>query len=266
MNHIFKKNYFVFLSVAFACIALFIVGCRDHSSLPMSQLLNEACKNAVEGNWQQSLSFADEAVKREPENVAALLIQALAYEHLEKYDLALQAARKAESYDSSSFQAQYTLGRLYAKSPDKLQDAIAPLLRAHNLNPKSEDTLVLLARCSAKLKLDSAIKYYEQLSKSSRFSNKPEVWNQLGILYALQNQQRPASICFVRAYNLAPTNHLVVLNFAIFLDHYLNKKERAVNFYRKYLELAERNPEEDERRNRIQQRIELLRNKTRNTL
>lgn len=207
----------------------------------VDQLLNSGCESARNGLWTKALKYAKAAVKREPANAGALVLAALAYENNDNIEQALQAARLAVKADAKYFQAQYTLGRICLKDQSKIQDSIEPLKRALQLKPKDVDTLVLLARGAKKLGLLDTVKYFEQLAETKRYAGRPEPWNEMGIIYAEQNNSRNAARCLVTAYNRAKNNPIVVLNFALFLDYYNSQPARAVKFYRKFVSLVEDN-------------------------
>jgi tetratricopeptide (TPR) repeat protein len=253
------NNFRRILIVSFmiAC-AVFIAGCERTSSMTTSQLMDKSFNSAREGYWKKSLKYASAVVDREPSNADALILKAIACENTGKTELALQAAREAVKFAPDNFTAQYTLGRLYAGDPQKIQDAIAPLLRALKIKPDDANTLVVLARCSAKLNLDNTIKYYERLAQIPKFSKRPVIWNQMGLFYVNRKKLRNAAFCFVRAYNLAPENHRTVLNLATFMDHYAGKSQRAVKFYKKYLDLTSNNKELNKQRQQIQSRISTI--------
>ncbi len=224
----------------------------------VDELLNSGCDLARNGAWAKAMKYAEAAVKREPNNSGALILAALAYENNDNLEQALQAARLAVKADAKYFQAQYTLGRLCLKDPAKIQDSIEPLKRALQLKPGDVDTLVLLARRGRKLGLLDTVKYFEQLTVTKRYGDKPEPWNEMGIIYAEQNNSRDAARCLVTAYNRAKENPTVVLNLALFMDYYNNQPARAVKFYRKFLSLVEGNPVFDNKAGRIRKRISVI--------
>ncbi len=216
--------------------------CSDNlAAKSVNELLTRGCELAHNGSWSDALKYAKAAVKREPTNAGALILAALAYEHSGDIEQALQAARLAVKADAKYFQAQYTLGRLCLEDQAKIQDSIEPLKRALQLKPKDVNTLILLARGARKLGLLDTVKYFEQLAATKRYAKRAEPWNEMGIIYAEQNNLRNAARCLVTAYNRANNNPIVVLNFALFLDYYNNQPARAVSFYRKFLLLVEDN-------------------------
>ncbi|MFA6714294.1 MAG: tetratricopeptide repeat protein [Victivallales bacterium] len=237
---------------------ILLAGCGRNSSQPTQTLLNEALKDASGGRWEKALDKLEIVSGREPNNAAALIFKALAYEGCGKDDLAVNTARLAVRVAPKNFQTQYTLGRLYSKDQGKMQDAIPPLLRALELKPDNNDTLVLLARCSSILKLDSAIRYYNKLAVAKNFRKRAELWNEMGIYYAERQQIRKAAECFVKAYSLGASKPLIVLNFATFADQYAGDPARALKYYRSYLKITTPSPSFEAQRKRVEARIKKI--------
>ncbi|MDD5727059.1 MAG: tetratricopeptide repeat protein [Victivallales bacterium] len=249
-------KFWLFLTLA-PGLAL-LPGCGRSQPLSTQELMNAALAEASRGEWQQALNRLDIVCNREPHNAAALVFRALAYEGCGKSDLALNSARAAVAAAPTDFQAQYTLGRICAGDKEKMQDAITPLLRALQLKPGDSSTLLLLGRCSSTLKLDSTIGYYRQLAAKPEFRQSADLWNEMAIYYAERKESRQAAECFVKAYKLDPSNPLITLNLATFVDQYFGDSERALKFYRRYLKLAVPSPRSEERRRRTQERIKQI--------
>ena len=254
MNIYIKKIGFLLT----LCLGLaLLVGCGG-PPLSTQVLLNQALKDASRGDWKDALESLETIIEREPRNINALIFTAIAYESCGENDLSLNAARLAVKNAPNDFQAQYTLGRLYSKDQQKMQDAITPLLRAEQIKPDDTNTLLLLGRCSTILKLDSAIKYYKQLLKNKNFKKNSELWNEMGIYYAERQEIRQAASCFVKAYKFDSSKPLIVLNLATFMDQYVGDSGRALRYYKKYLKLAVPSPSSETQRKRVQARIEKI--------
>ena len=245
-------------TLALPLTLLLLVGCGKSQPMSTQALMNTALSEASRGEWEEALDCLETVCNRDPRNVSALVFKALAYEGCGKNDLALNTARTAVKIAPTNFQAQYTLGRLYANDKEKMQDAITPLLRARQLKPGNSDTLLLLGRCSSALKLDSAIKYYRELAEKPKFRRRAELWNEMGVYYAERKQIRHAAQCFVKAYQLAPSNPLIVLNFATFIDQYVSDSGRALKFYRRYLKITAPSPSSESQRQRVKKRIKQI--------
>jgi tetratricopeptide (TPR) repeat protein len=259
MIRIYIKKFRILLAVCVVSGAglVLLAGCGGQP-LSTQALLNKALVDASKGEWEDALEYLEIVTEREPRNAAALVFKALAYEGCGKNDLALNSARIAVKIAPNDFQAQYTLGRLYSKDQQKMQDAITPLLRALQIKPDNSDTLLLLGRCSTTLKLDSAIRYYRQLIKNEKFKKCADLWNEMGIYYAERKKSRQAATCLVKAYKLAPSKPLIVLNFATFMDQYVGESKRALKFYKKYLKITVQSPNLETQRKRVEARIKKI--------
>lgn len=246
----FRKITLFLITVS---IAIVLTSCGpDRRST--AEILDDAAKAGNENKWQDALYEAKKAARREPQNPSALMMLAIAYENTGRKDLAVQAARTAAGLATDDYSAQYLLGRLYYESPKNIQDCIEPLLRARKIKPDDPNTLILLGQSARKLNLQNPEQYYEVLTKTERFKNRPEPWNEMGVIYVSRNDLGRAANCFVNAYRTAPDNHIVVRNLAIFMDR-CNRKSKAVLFYKKYLDLIAGNPEMEHQRRQVRRRI-----------
>ena len=260
MMKIYIKKLRILPAIRLAAVigTVLLSGCGKNSSLPTQELLNMALSDASKGEWKKALEYLEIVTEREPRNTAAHVFKAIVYEGCGKADLALNTARQTAKNAPNDFWAQYTLGRLYSQDPQKMQDAVTPLLRALQIKPGDNNTLLLLARCASTLKLESAIKYYKQLAQKEKFKKSPELWNEMGIYYARHKQTPQAAACFVSAYKLAPGKPIIVLNFATFMDQYAGEPKRALGFYKKYLKITVPSPSFDASRKRVETRIEKI--------
>ncbi|MCP3965061.1 MAG: tetratricopeptide repeat protein [Lentisphaerae bacterium] len=255
MNNNTKHGILIFTALLTLTV---LCGCEKLSEKSTPYLINNAANFAANGKWDKALKYSEAVIAREPANINALLLKAIACEHSNKLTLATKAARSAVNQAPGNFTAQYTLGRLYAKEPKKMQDAVAPLLRALKIKPNDQNTLVLLAKCSSSLNISNAIKYYEMLAKFPRFNKRPELWNQMGVFYVKQKENRKAALCLVKAYRMAPDNPNILLNFAVFKDFYIGMSHSTVDFYKQYLNITASNPELQKKREFVKKRIEKI--------
>jgi tetratricopeptide (TPR) repeat protein len=158
------------LTVALFAGTLLFCGCSRQETHPMTRALQEAS----EGNWEKADKPSAEALKKTPDNVNALILRAVVCERLERYDEAVENARKAVNIDSNSFAALYTLGRLYAKDRRRRSDAVNLLFKASRLRPDqpSPYPLILLANLHPQGQKGS---YLAALSRIPGYANAPEV-------------------------------------------------------------------------------------------
>ena len=252
MFELIKKTVILWIAAIAFCG---LNGCGGKETVP--ELLDKPYASAVNQQWQQSLDYATQAVKLDPKNVSALMMQALACLRNGQDDAALEAARRAAELDPKNFTAQYLLGRLYAKRSGAGQDAaLEPLRRALTLRPRDQNTLLLLIQISGRLNQNSTYTFYRLLTANQ--ANRPEIANQIGIYFATRQKLAEAAKYFVDAYNAAPDNPQIVLNFALFADYYANQPQQAIPRYQRYLELVARNQEMAAKRAMVEARLRQL--------
>ena len=240
-------------------VLLFVAGCgKNHNGA----LLNQAVADARANNWQECEKNAVSVLKDNPIEPSALLLRAIAAENLGKLDVARESARLAAENAPSSFAAQYTYGRLLAMRPDSTKNAVQVLKRALELRPDDVNTLILLGQSCSKLNSDEAITYFTKLP--SEVLQKPEIRTSMAIYYLDRRDSNRAymrlgEIMLGNAYRTAPNKPEVVLNLALYIDHYQHKRSRAKGFYQRYLRLTENNPELNPTRAQVKARISKLR-------
>lgn len=254
------KDKSAFLKLFFLAGSLILLSCTKPVTESNEELLKQAIDAAAnKADWKKARSLSYEAAKRNPRDVNAHVMLAISLEQSGQTDTALAEVRKAVEIDPKHFMAQYTMGRMLFEH-ERFADCVGPLTTANKLQPGNANVLLLLARCSTVLDLSqNAIKYYIHLAKHPQFKNKPDPYNELGIIFAGKKDYQKAARCFSEAYKRAPDNHIVVLNLAIFCDYYLKIFPKAVAFYQKYQRLTSHNPALEPKRIKIKKRIERIR-------
>lgn len=244
------KHLLLFLSA----VLLLLSACSSAKKTP-AELLSEAISAGTKGDWESALALSTDALENAPGNRDILLFSALALEHMGKLEEAVNRVQSISS-DPNDFMVQYTLGRMLFKQ-GRLEQCIAPLKYAEQASPEDMNTLILLSKATLRLKTRDAALYQKKLLSFPAFVNSPVVFNELGVIYALQGKFREAL-----AFLLDPRASLPVsvLNAAIIHDWYLNEKPRAAELYRNYLRLTARsNPELERERFAVTQRIQEIR-------
>ena len=259
------KHCFVFVISA---AVLFLSGCFGEK-LSFEQLLDNAMKASVSGDWNGAKNYASRAVKISPKHTGALLLLALSMENTGDSEGALGAASKAVSSNDKSYFAQYTLGRiLYEK---KRYDAcIAPLKAALALRPDSPDPLILLAQASISMNnRKNAKHYYSQLAKMPAYQKNITLvadgekriiavpWSELGVILVTE-KPNAAEKYLVYAYKCWPSNPRLVLNLAVYYDVHKKDAARAAQYYRRYLALTKDQPVLEEKRQEVENRLKVL--------
>ena len=232
------KKYGLILIGIFA-VVLFS-GCSGERA-DFAELMSKAEKYAVSGEWAKALEYSEAAVKRQPGNAEALILNALALENNGKLNEALEEIAKASVIAPEQFFVQYTHGRMLFER-GRYESCIAPLKNALKLRKGNADTLILLARVSTIQKnMPEAKYYYSLLAKDPVFAKHSAPWNELGMIILQEEKNaRKSTAYFNYSYKLSPSDPAAVLNMAVLCDVHLNKKPEAKAFYQKYLQLTQR--------------------------
>jgi len=245
----------IFSLASILLLVLFCASCgKKYKSLSTQELLSQSLATSTEGKWKDAEEMAACVLQREPDNVHALIIEGLALDADSKRELAIGYLEKAVNKAPDNFMANHSLGRLFL-AQKKYEQALPYLKKAFELNPAEMNTVIMLAEAMNKLKMSGASSYYACALRNPRFKNDPAPWNQLGVIFAGTNSKNKALDFFVKAYKADQSNHVVVLNLAIFLDRYMNSSSKSKPFYDKYLKLTDKNQALDMKRSEVKKRI-----------
>lgn len=202
------------------------------------QPLNTALKYAVEGEWRKADKPSEEALKKTPDNINALILRALVCERLDRYDEAVENAYKAASIDSSSFTAVYTLGRLYARKSSRRVEAVNYLIKANRLKSDHADTLVLLSNLQQPGRKSS---YLNALSLLPEYAKSPELAFEICMDRAYRGDHKGTAYTLIRLFNENPRDPN--LSYAIGGYFYFCDKKRhsvAKAAYQRYMAFPEK--------------------------
>ena len=258
--NIVRKSVCIALCAAAVSTAAVLVGCTD-SAANNAISLKKAVESGRLGAWQECEKHACSVLKRDPVNPYALLLRSLAAEHQGKLDIALATARQSAENAPDYFPAQYSYGRLLAQKPESSKTAIQVLERALKLRPGNRNTLLLLGHCSSRLNDDKALEYYQALPKTVQ--QQPEIQTRIAIYYLDRRDRDPRNLVLAYnalrdAYRKRPDNPVIVLNTALFLDHYAGNRRQAIGFYNRFLDLTKHNPEANPDRAQVTARKSIL--------
>ena len=142
-----------FFCFAAVCAAFLMTACGPAPTA--DEWMRKSLASAKEAKWGRALDQAENAVAKAPGSTLANVLLAIALEHNNRPEEALNVAIRAGA-DTSSFIAQYTLGRLYCRQ-GKYDSSVKPLTRALELRPDDENTLILLARAKLRLNTEDAV-------------------------------------------------------------------------------------------------------------
>ena len=239
----------------FAAVCGLLLGsaCSSEKKTPAA-LLSEAIAAGSKGDWKTASAVSSEALEIAPGNRDILLFSALALENTGKLEEAVNRVQSISS-DPNDFMVQYTLGRMLFKQ-GRMEQCIAPLKYAERTSPRDVNTLILLAKATLRLNTKDAAVYQKKLLSFPAFINSPVVFNELGVIFALQGRPRDALTFLLDRH---ATLSVSVLNAAIVYDWHLNEKNNAEALYRKYLRLTARNPELERERFAVTRRLQDIR-------
>ncbi len=253
-----QKSFQHFLLIISALILLIsISGCGKETASSDTLLRQAITLASKDGNWEESLEYAERAVNADSQNINALIMYALALEHSTQINKAKTELRKAISINPNNFMAQLSIGKLLYQSRD-YEGAYEYLTNAYKLDPNNIDALILFAQCSAKLQTVNTDQVFQKLAKTEYYKNKPEIYNELGTYYAKANNLSKAAQNLTEAYKLAPNNPIIVVNLGVFCDKYLNKPKKARFFYRKFISLTDNNPAFQIQKQQVTSRIKQI--------
>ena len=257
-----KISYTRILKSLLAIMLLAIFSGCGENSVSTDLLLSSAVECAGSGKWQACDDNALTVLKRDPSNTCALLLRSIALEHMGKAETALAMAKQAAENAPDDFPAQYNYGRLLAARGDSAKNAIQVLERALKLRPGNRSTLILLGQCSSKINADNAINYY--LALPPAVQKMPEIQTRMAMYYLDRRDRNPKNLslalqALVNAYKSSSDNPVIVLNLAMFIDHYVKDKKKAYGFYNRYLYLTRHNPELNPTRAQVKARMSALR-------
>lgn len=215
--------------------------------------MNKALKEAVEQRWNKADKPSAEALKKTPDNVNALVLRAVICEKLERYDEAVENARKAVNIDSNSFAAVYTLGRLYSTDRRRHTEAVTLLIKANRLRPDHGSPLVLLANLHAPGQKGS---YLAALQALPEYANAPEVQFESCMNRVYNRDRRGVEAAFIKLFEEHPDNPDLASAIGGYFD-YCRRYDLARKAYRRYMSFP------GERRRaarsaRIRQRLQVL--------
>ena len=189
---------------------LLLCSCNGKQPPSNDELLTKAAELAEAGKWKEARSLATDAVKQDQKDVKAKVMLALAEEKCQQEKAALDEITKACELDPNNFMAQFTRGRMLFEHR-RWQDCIAPLTQAYALEPDQIQPVIMLAQANSAMDNPGvALKYYKLMAKNEKYKNKPEPWNEIGIILVNQGRLKSALKFFLKARKLDPDRKSVV--------------------------------------------------------
>ena len=244
-----------FFCFAAVCTAFLLTACGPEPTA--DEWMRRSLASAKEAKWNRALDQAVNAVEKAPGNTLANVLLAIALENNNRPEDALNAAVRAGA-DTSSFIAQYTLGRIYCRQ-QKYDSSVKPLTRALELRPDDANTLILLARAKLRLNTEDALNLNKRLLAIPQFSQSAVIYNELGVLQVLKGEPKKATALFLKALSLDADNPHLNLNNAILHDYHLGDLMKARQYYNSFLRLAANRRELLDEYKEVQTRLEIIR-------
>ena len=249
------KNF----SLCAACLlsSLIMFGCSDDSSA--NKQLAEAVTKAKQGNWESAENIAENLSEQYPKSPAPMLLRSLAFEKNGDLVKATDIARKCTEITPDDFTAQYTLGRLYSRDPQRHAEAFSTLERALALKPGDPDTLILLCNLGIIRKEPVTDKYLNLLKQNPGFSKSAELNFMLGYRQAEQRNYEASKRFMMEALNYSGGigNHDFIYSIAHCFDQHNFPKKTTVQFYRLYIQAA--GQKDQAKVNMVKKRLQQLR-------
>lgn len=193
--------------------------------------MNKALNAAMEGEWNKADRPSEEAVRKTPDNVNALVLRALVCDRLHRYDEAVENAFKAVSIDSNSFAATYTLGRLYALDRRRRSEAVNLLIKANRLRPDHPYPLIWLCNLH---KPGQKSSYLAALSAVPEYAQSPEVVFESCMDRVYNGQYKGVDETFIRLFAAHPDHPELASAIGGYFD-FRRRYDLARQAYRRYL-------------------------------
>jgi len=264
-----KEKYIFIINVILMCALL--TACSDNSDENYDAILEKSFSAAKEGHWDKANELAEKAVNINEKNPNARTLFALTLEQCRDSVRALEEATQAAMLDEDNFMAQYTKGRLLFLA-ERYDECLAPLSKASKIEPNNSQVLIMLARANAILGIQKrAIKYYIALLKQDEYCNRPEAFNELGVLFLEKNDFKHALSFLKKAYSMDEKSVPTIINMGILFDKYSNTLQfsgkaktariataKALKYYRTALVYLQRLNIELEQQDKLKTRIARL--------
>ena len=200
---------------------------------------SEGAKLAVENsNNKRAIEYVEKAISYEPDNYDWWLDYGNYLRNSNRTAEARAAWEKAVELDPGSFEAQYTLGRLYAADTARSSEAEQALLKAFKMRKNDVNVKILLCNVAMGANSPRTTGYLGLLKSSPELAASAAFNNQYAVNYVRRGNYRAAKEYFVKAFQAGREEPEIVLNVARFYDGCLGDRITAVKLYREYLRIA----------------------------
>ncbi len=252
-----KNNFRPFITLLSISSLIIFSGCSKKVKNSDAALKESVNIILASGNWTKAQIYAKMALKADANNVDAQIMYAVCQNKLGNTEEAIKTLRNIVLANSGSFLAQLNLGKILYDTKN-YEEAYEYLGNACNLNNSSLNALVLYAQCAGKLQTKNTPDLYLKLAQTPQYSDKPEVYNNIGTYYVYSKNYNAALKYFLQAYRMDKDNPIVIANLGILKDSYMKDPKQAKYFYRKFISLTINNSAFDSQRNYFSNRLREL--------
>ena len=171
----------------------------DHIASRLALVDLEYPKN--EEGYEKKLEALNVMLSLEPENITVLRTIANVYRALDKEDIALKSLQQALLYEPNNLAIQFEAAELLIRLR-KEQEAIAVLEKILTIEPTSTRAYFLLGRIYyLQGSFEASLSAYSKVH-SLKPDGSPELWNNLGLLYAKMKRYDDAKDVYAKALSL----------------------------------------------------------------
>ncbi len=184
----------------------------------------------------RAMQFAREALIREPGTLTAYKVMMRSYLDREQLSMSRLVALRALKLDENDPELHHTVGLILLKE-DEREKALLQFKKAVEVRPDYVPSHVELARLSMELEDYPGAEEHLRKVLQADGKNAKAVVN-LGVAYKGMGEFDKALAAYDDAEKLDPNLPALYLNRAIILHQHKDAPERAVELYKKYMQLA----------------------------
>lgn len=234
-----KKIPTTVLPVFAAALVLLVSGCTPSGP----EALEQGEKLIREGRYEAAVKKLRIAVEKLPNSPQAYNFFGLAYHKMGDFKQAETRYARALEIDRNHAPVYYNLANLQLQQTN-YPGAIRTLQTFVALQPESPQGWTALGAAQKKIgQLDAAAQSYMHASNLS--PDRPDIFNELGMIQLAQNQPAIAKGFFERAVTTDTNYAPAVLNLAIVSHRHQTNFPAAIAYYRRYLALDPDSPNAD---------------------
>ena len=158
------------------------------------------------------------------------------YVEVKRYDYALSEYREALKLNPGDSESLIELSAVYEKmgNPEKSLEMLKTLETKESKNPKIFFNIANMRRMMGEY--EEALKYYNKALELD--SANPVIMNHIGYIYKKMGDYDKSENAYLQAIVASPGYVNTYINLGILYDDFLNDNEKALSYYKKYLELG----------------------------